>query len=177
MQVGPGLRKNKYCAVTLKCVTIGLMKRCPCCKIKTDNFAANKVKKDGLQTYCRACVKVKNAEYYKRTPEKNPARIASRKAAIQRAKEYVWSVLIGSECVDCGESDPIVLEFDHVRGQKLGAISVMVCNGLGVEKISSEIDKCDIRCANCHRRVTAKRDNFWRERFNNSRHATTTLAT
>lgn len=57
-------------------------------------------------------------------------------------------------CVDCGESALVVLEFDHVRGQKVGAISWMVSAGYPWAKIAAEIAKCEVRCANCHRRVT-----------------------
>ena len=59
-------------------------------------------------------------------------------------------------CTDCGEQDPIVLEFDHVRGQKLGNVSMMV-NHTSWGALIREMNKCDIRCANCHARITAQR--------------------
>jgi hypothetical protein len=55
--------------------------------------------------------------------------------------------------VDCGESDPIVLEFDHVRGVKRGEISRLKTM-VSLETLAEEIAKCDVRCANCHRRKT-----------------------
>jgi hypothetical protein len=57
--------------------------------------------------------------------------------------------------VDCGETDPVVLEFDHVRGEKKGEIAMMVRVD-GWDKIVEEMAKCELRCANCHRRKTAK---------------------
>jgi len=60
-------------------------------------------------------------------------------------------------CVDCGETDPIVLDFDHVRGTKVMEVSRMVANGYPWSKIEIEIAKCEVRCANDHRRVTSKR--------------------
>jgi hypothetical protein len=60
-------------------------------------------------------------------------------------------------CVDCGESDPVVLEFDH---RDPAAKSFSIGDALGKtwqwEKIAAEIAKCDVRCANCHRRRTAR---------------------
>lgn len=59
-------------------------------------------------------------------------------------------------CIDCGESHPIVLEFDHRDDtEKIRAVSQMITENCGLEKIFNEIEKCDIRCANCHRRKTA----------------------
>ncbi len=60
-------------------------------------------------------------------------------------------------CVDCGESDPVVLDFDHVRGVKVMDISSMVAAGHPWSTIQTEIAKCDVRCSNCHRRITAAR--------------------
>jgi len=57
-------------------------------------------------------------------------------------------------CVGCGETDPVVLEFDHVRGEKKW--NVAMCYGRSMESLVEEIAKCEIRCANCHRRRTAE---------------------
>jgi hypothetical protein len=58
-------------------------------------------------------------------------------------------------CADCGEADPVVLEFDHLRDKKFE-----VGNGFserGWESVLAEMEKCDVVCANCHRRRTAER--------------------
>ena len=60
-------------------------------------------------------------------------------------------------CVDCGEHDPIVLEFDHVRGTKINCVSVGVKDSWSVEKLTEEINKCEVRCANCHKIMTDTR--------------------
>lgn len=59
-------------------------------------------------------------------------------------------------CVDCGENDPVVLEFDHVRGEKEFNIADVARNAVGREKLQEEIQKCEVRCANCHRRKTKR---------------------
>ena len=61
-------------------------------------------------------------------------------------------------CIDCNESDPIVLDFDH-RDSKTKKFNISRAVGgshRGWDLIKREIDKCDVRCANCHRRRTYK---------------------
>lgn len=72
-------------------------------------------------------------------------------------RAYVISYLDEHPCVDCGESDRMVLEFDHIRGVKLANISSFVKGGNTIAALQKEIDKCDVRCANCHTRVTRQR--------------------
>ena len=74
-----------------------------------------------------------------------------------KSKEYIDAIKSISECIDCGESNPLVLDFDHVRGNKKMCISNMVRNSYSIETIQKEIEKCEIRCSNCHRIVTHKR--------------------
>lgn len=141
----------------------GHVKHCKRCDEtrSLDDFGNNRSTKDGRQVYCKACVKVINADYYKRTPEKNVDRYASRARAVASAREYIWTHLKANPCVDCDESDVVVLEFDHVRGTKSFDISYAVRNSYSVDTIKAEITKCDVRCANCHRRVTAERAGYW----------------
>ena len=72
----------------------------------------------------------------------------------------MWSHLEGHPCVDCGERDIVVLEFDHVLQPKLGEISVMVYKRVSLTRFKREIEKCVVRCANCHRRRTAVQLNW-----------------
>ncbi|MDP1689336.1 MAG: hypothetical protein Q8L47_04390 [bacterium] len=58
-------------------------------------------------------------------------------------------------CKDCGENDPIVLDFDHKDPDiKFKPISNMLSGHYSWKSVKSEIEKCDVRCANCHRRKT-----------------------
>jgi hypothetical protein len=52
-------------------------------------------------------------------------------------------------CVDCGETDPVVLEFDHVRGKKKFNISGNAY-AKSDQELEKEIAKCEVRCRNCH---------------------------
>ena len=60
--------------------------------------------------------------------------------------------------MDCGESDPEVLEFDHVRGVKTANVSAFIRGGYSLAKLQAEVALCEVRCANCHRRITRRRE-------------------
>ena len=69
----------------------------------------------------------------------------------RRNRGFVVEYLSTHACVDCGESDPIVLEFDHRElGAKLNAVSRLVHMST-LNAVRAEIEKCDVRCGNCHR--------------------------
>jgi prophage maintenance system killer protein len=48
----------------------------------------------------------------------------------------------------------MVLEFDHVRGNKRSTVMTLVKNGYSLDVIQAEVAKCVVRCANCHKRKT-----------------------
>lgn len=88
------------------------------------------------------------------------ARAIAYKAKIRIiVRKLILDHLQMNPCVDCGERDPIVLEFDH-RGEKKFNISAAYTVGYSVAAVSAEIAKCDVRCANCHRRKTYKERGF-----------------
>ncbi len=76
-----------------------------------------------------------------------------------RDRNVLWvkEYLAVHPCVDCGENDPVVLEFDHVTGEKLSEVSSLAQTASSLDRIKREIAKCEVRCANCHRRKTAAR--------------------
>ena len=82
----------------------------------------------------------------------------------------VYEYLCSNPCVDCGESDPMFLEFDHVRGKKLHNVGTLLRNNKGWNVIEKEIAKCDVRCIKCHRIKTAKQFGWykWLERARRS---------
>ena len=80
-------------------------------------------------------------------------------------RRFVDEYLASHPCVDCGEADIVVLEFDHVIGEKHKAISVLVQNAASTRRIAQEIAKCEVRCANCHRRRTAQHHHKRRARL------------
>ncbi len=62
-------------------------------------------------------------------------------------------------CADCGDHDPVVLDFHHrdpsTKVFSLGAGGQWLT--LGRKRLTEEMVKCDVLCANCHRRRHANR--------------------
>jgi len=56
-------------------------------------------------------------------------------------------------CADCGESDPACLDLHHRDdADKEMEVTEMVTHGYARENLRAEMDKCDVLCANCHRK-------------------------
>lgn len=56
-------------------------------------------------------------------------------------------------CSRCPEDDFRVLEFHHVNGDKEFNVSDAATTGLSVKNILKEINKCEVICSNCHKRI------------------------
>jgi hypothetical protein len=110
-----------------------------------------------LQTWCRECFAEANARNYLKNHEREKARLI-RQVNARRAevRQKIVDYLQEHPRVDCGERDIVVLEFDHIA-EKLGDISDYAGGGRSWSRVKAEIDKCEVRCANCHRRKTRER--------------------
>jgi hypothetical protein len=85
-----------------------------------------------------------------RSKKRNISQRKNNRAFVDRVKSF-------ASCMDCGESNPIVLDFDHVRGEKVSNVSDMASSSYCISTIKDEIRKCNIRCSNCHRKKTHSR--------------------
>ena len=139
------------------------MQTCKVCNIAKElvDFRFRNKKKRIRHNQCRAC----DAEYKKRNYTENKLKIIPRtkQNVIQsrlRKQEFIFEYLRNKYCIDCGETDPIVFDFDHVRGKKEFCISIGTMSR-SLTKLKEELSKCEIRCSNCHRRKTAKERNYW----------------
>ncbi len=142
-------------------------KVCTTCKQSRTltEFNRRRRSNDGLQSICRSCDNVRAREYYANNRAAHVRVIMARKAA-QRiaALDALGTYLLAHPCVDCGESDIRVLDFDHRESdQKHAEVMKLAQDGYSIAKIMAEIAKCDVRCRNCHAKVTYERmgDN-WR---------------
>lgn len=107
--------------------------------------------KKGRCILCRR--KAVLASYHKKKAEYDSKAKAERDARKIDNMRRIMSYLSANPCVDCGEQNPLRLQFDHVRGQK----SFIISHGLYHRRwsaIEAEIEKCDVRCASCHQAKT-----------------------
>lgn len=140
------------------------MKKCTGCgaekSLSEFNFRDKSLKK--YTSRCKVCTRLlvknhynENREYYlNKTHVRNKT---LREALISHIVDYLRK----NPCVDCGESDITVLEFDHKDlSTKSNSISAILRNRSSIDSLVKEIEKCEVRCANCHRRRTAKQFNW-----------------
>ena len=101
------------------------------------------------------------ARWYKDNRAAQIAAVCKRRDKISKENQQkIIAYLKQHPCVDCGETDIVVLQFDHVRGKKRTEIGKMI--SYSWESILIEIAKCEVRCANDHLRKTAKQQGFYR---------------
>ncbi len=143
------------------------MKRCTRCKkdrlILSFNF---KNKKTGRrQPVCKFCTRKELRERYQ-----NNKQYYINKAKrwninnIDRNKTFVYNYLRKHSCLDCGEKNIVVLQFDHQRDKCMN-IGTMIHRAYSLDLIKIEIEKCEVRCANCHLIKTAQRGQWDKNTF------------
>ena len=76
---------------------------------------------------------------------------------------------LGGKCIDCGEEDYRLLEFDHQKKNK--KFNVGSSMGYKLENVKEEIRKCVLRCINCHHKKTINTLYMDINSYNNSRFA------
>lgn len=127
-----------------------------CKETKNDEEFSWRRKGAQRQSHCKECQR----EYRKSHYEANKQKYIDKAATWTHGRLKAFHEWVSTQqCIDCGNNDPRVLEFDHVRGTKLGNISHMVGH-VTEEALQEELAKCEIVCANCHRIRTATRGNW-----------------
>ena len=119
---------------------------------------------------CRTCRAAYKREHYLANRDRYVRQANRRKQTLRESRTlYLLAYFDTHPCVDCGESDPVVLEFDH-----LGDKAFDIATNLSFRNwpsILAEIEKCEVVCANCHRRRTARRRGSVRARLAEERRA------
>lgn len=129
-------------------------KLCPGCKETKhfNSFAINRLKKDGLQVYCRSCKKKIDARHYE---ENKKAQQNRNKINRDKFKDEISEYKKSLGCKFCNENDSCCLDFHHIDSD-LKEDNVSTMRGkIGKEKVWEEIKKCVVVCANCHRKLHA----------------------
>lgn len=135
------------------------MKVCSKCGLpKDDTEYSWSIRGVKRHSACNSCRAQERLDYYQRNKEKESKYRSERQVRKREdARHFIFGSLSNHACVDCGETDPMVLTFDHVRGSKKMNISQMVNQGYSLETLQNEIDKCEVRCGNCHMRKEKER--------------------
>ena len=139
-------------------------KLCPGCNEEKsiEQFALRNKNSHLRQSYCMDCEAGMKSEWYmEHREEQVRAGMKRRDQYKQILREYVWNYLSTHPCISCGETDPAALEFHHVRGEKVKEVSNILKNGAALQTLVTEIEKCDVLCANCHRKLTAKKQKWY----------------
>jgi hypothetical protein len=157
-----GLLPGQIADKELATATTG-SKRCGRCGLVKDlsmfPFKNRRAGKRG--SICLACMSAYSREHYRLNREEylrkaHQGRTRSRK----RNRAELLAYLEQHPCIDCGESDRLVLEFDHRdRTVKRDDVARLASYATWSD-VLAEIEQCDVRCANCHRRKTAQEFNW-----------------
>ena len=102
------------------------------------------------------CHKAYHREHYLANKQRyiKQARVSKELRRLERTLSLL-EFFVTHPCVDCGETDPVVLEFDHIEDKSF-EITKRLPDKNWCEWLD-EIAKCEVVCANCHRRRTAER--------------------
>jgi len=133
-------------------------------------FGKNKGRRDGLQSSCKNCKSEINKKYYKENKAKCIERIGlgKRKRALHNYTRLVTKYF-SKPCVDCNEIyHPSSMVFDHISSKskniyKTEGVMYLVRSGYSWKAIKKEVDKCAVRCQNCHFLKTSKDFEHWSE--------------
>ena len=130
------------------------MKICGVCKKEKSESEFSK-KKNGLNYACKTCHALYRREHYIKNRAEIIQRIAERQEELY---QFILGYKVSHGCIICGESHPACLDFHH-RDPSVKEINVTkaVERGWCVERIMREIEKCDVICSNCHRKLHWKR--------------------
>lgn len=111
---------------------------------------------------CKSCTAKRSGTWYENNKERQLEYVRENNRSYREtARQFAWEYLSTHPCKVCGETDPIVLEFHH-RGDKDTEVSRLIGRGASLEVLKAEIAKCDVLCSNCHRRLTAIEQGWFR---------------
>ena len=124
-------------------------KVCTKCKEERplESFHKNKSAPDGLAYQCKACTYLRSSEWHQKNKTKRNKNLSTRNK--QRKREAVET--FGNRCYDCGNTFPdCCFDFHHLDSDSKDMNPSAVLR-LSKERIETELEKCVLLCANCHR--------------------------
>ncbi len=134
------------------------MRRCGRCgELKPiEDFAWRRKEKGERQSHCRKCQSAYHRQHYLANKERYIAQARDWKATLRLERtRFLFAYFAEHPCSDCGETDPVVLEFDHLSDKAFDIGQSLSYRRW--ETILSEMEKCEVVCRNCHRRRESRR--------------------
>ena len=126
-----------------------------------EDFAWRRKTRGQRDSFCRPCRSAYGREHYEANRQHYIEQAAKVKRRLMRERTLLLIDYFKSHpCVECGEADPIVLEFDHLRDKSFTIGQSLLKRRW--RDIVAEMEKCEVVCANCHRRRTAERRSSFR---------------
>lgn len=132
------------------------------------NFYIRDKRTGRLHAQCKQCYSQQRAKSYRQHYQKYKAtyRVNAQRRRQRLRDEFRKNMIAyadGKYCIDCGETDSVTFEFDHIDpATKSFNVSQAVRLGYSWEKVLEEIKKCQIVCANCHKRRSAKQFGWYK---------------
>jgi hypothetical protein len=146
------------------------MRRCGRCgQLKPiDEFNWRRKERNQRDNMCRPCRADYKREHYLANKQRYvaQARARARRLYVERT-QYLIEFFASHPCVDCGETDSVVLEFDHLADKEFDVGRALPYRNW--QSILEEIEKCEVVCRNCHRRRESKRAGALRVRLTDRR--------
>lgn len=122
-----------------------------------------------LHVQCKSCYKehrkIYQQEHYARYHQEYLERAKLQRNNLRAAfRAHMLEYLYGKVCEECGEADIRTFEFAHIDATtKAFGISRAVRLGRSWQEVLSEIAKCRILCANCHKKETAEQFGWYKQ--------------
>jgi hypothetical protein len=116
---------------------------------------------------CKECMKRRGRNYYHVNRNRQLKLAISRRGKYRVLMHTYLSEVKNRPCMDCDKRYPsYVMDFDHREGEiKTNEIARMIVGGWSKNKIETEIKKCDLVCANCHKIRTFERNHAGISKF------------
>jgi hypothetical protein len=134
------------------------MRRCGGCgeSKPVAEFAWRRKERGQRDNMCRPCRSAYGRAQYEANRQRyiDQARLQKQRLRLERTI-YLFQYFVEHPCVDCGETDPVVLEFDHLRDKLFNIGRALSFRNW--QSILDEIAKCEVVCRNCHQRREARR--------------------
>ena len=134
-----------------------MMKQCTKCKQwkEEEEFSWKNKDLNKRHSQCKECRRKADNKRYAENPNRRAAVKAVHDNQVKYIRKYVQDIKKHSKCAICGENRWYVLDFHHLYDKSF-TIANKISKGCSLETIKSEIEKCIVLCANCHRELHYK---------------------